>query len=356
MIRNIMASARGFSSSVPKTFRRLVVKKLTPAFKDAVDIVHEELVRPAANEVLIKNKYVGINASDVNVAAGRYFKEKPSVPTNIGFEAIGEVVDIGENVLNETDLKYGQAIMYMKLGAFSEFMYLPAEEVIPINAPNPNLLPLLVSGSSASLSLDKCGRIVPGEKVLITAAAGGTGHIAVQWAKNAGCHVIGTCSSEEKVDFLKTIGCDRPINYKKESLDEVLHKEYPNGIDVIWEAVGGKLFPVLQKHLAIKGRLVIIGAVSQYLKENMELVMNNDLPFKLLSRSTTFSGFLLPHYLADIPHYMSLMVQQFHEQILKTQIDDGSSLGNKFSKLEDIPKAVEYLYSGKNKGKIIVQL
>ena len=53
------------------------------------------------------------------------------------------------------------------------------------------------------------------------------GHICVQWAKLKGCHVIGTCSSKEKVDFLKKLGCDRVINYREENMDEVLTKEYP---------------------------------------------------------------------------------------------------------------------------------
>ena len=53
------------------------------------------------------------------------------------------------------------------------------------------------------------------------------GHIGVQWAKQRGCHVIGTCSSQDKVDLLKSLGCDRVINYKQESLDDVLTKEYP---------------------------------------------------------------------------------------------------------------------------------
>lgn len=61
---------------------------------------------------------------------------------------------------------------------------------------------------------------------MITAAAGGTGHLCVQWAKAKGCHVIGTCSSQEKENLLKEIGCDRVINYKIESIDDVLKSEY----------------------------------------------------------------------------------------------------------------------------------
>jgi len=65
--------------------------------------------------------------------------------------------------------------------------------------------------------------------VLVTAAAGGTGQFAVQLAKLAGCHVIGTCSSDSKAEMLKSMGCDRVINYNKEKLSSVLKTEYPRG-------------------------------------------------------------------------------------------------------------------------------
>ena len=63
--------------------------------------------------------------------------------------------------------------------------------------------------------------------MLITAAAGGTGQIAVQWAKKRGCYVIGTTSSEEKAQFVKDLGADEVINYKKENLDQVLKEKFP---------------------------------------------------------------------------------------------------------------------------------
>lgn len=65
--------------------------------------------------------------------------------------------------------------------------------------------------------------------MLVTAAAGGTGQFAVQLAKIAGCHVIGTCSSPAKVKLLTELGCDRVVNYNEEKLADVLRKEYPKG-------------------------------------------------------------------------------------------------------------------------------
>lgn len=65
------------------------------------------------------------------------------------------------------------------------------------------------------------------ETVLITAAAGGCGHIGVQWAKMKDCKVIGLCSTVDKKSFLESIGCDYIINYKQENLDEVLGDKFP---------------------------------------------------------------------------------------------------------------------------------
>lgn len=339
---------------LPKLYKKLVVKKITPVFKEAVSTVVEPLVKPQDHEVLIRNRYVGINASDVNMAAGRYFSDGVSPPFGLGFEGLGEVADCGNGV---SDLKPGQGVMYMSNNSFSEYVYLPEEDVIPIPLVKPDFIPLMVSGTTSALSLDKSGNISPGEKVLVTAAAGGTGHIAVQWAKHHGCHVIGTCSSKEKCDFLKSIGCDRPINYKAESLEDVLKTEYPNGIDVMWETIGGKMTELLLNHLAVKGRLIIVGAIANYQQKVASHVMASNLTYKLLLNSSSITGFFLPHYKADIPHYMSILVALVHEEKLKAQVDTGASTNaGIFQGIDDIPRAVEYLYGGKNKGKVVVTL
>lgn len=87
----------------------------------------------------------------------------------------------------------------------------------------------MVCGLTAAIGLDCVGQIKAGDKVLITAPAGGTGHIGVQWAKAKGAHVIGTTSSAEKAAFLKSIGVDHVINYKEEDLSTALTRDYPEG-------------------------------------------------------------------------------------------------------------------------------
>lgn len=108
----------------------------------------------------------------------------------------------------------GKPVGYIASGSFSEYLAIPSKLCVPLPDVKAEYVPLLVSGLTASIALHETARIQPGETVLVTAAAGGTGHIAVQIAKQHGCHVVGTCSSEEKCEFLRSIGCDHAINYK----------------------------------------------------------------------------------------------------------------------------------------------
>lgn len=103
-----------------------------------------------------------------------------------------------------------------------------------------------------------------GETVLVTAAAGGTGQFAVQLAKLAGNKVVATCGGADKAALLKDLGVDRVIDYKKENVKEVLKKEYPKGVNIIYESVGGEMFDTCMNALAMFGRMVVIGMMSQY--------------------------------------------------------------------------------------------
>ena len=124
------------------------------------------------------------------------------------------------------------------------------------------------------------------------------GHIGVQWAKKRGCHVIGMTSSEEKAKLLSELGADRIINYRTENLDQVLTKEYPEGVDVVWETIGGKVFETLFKHLAPKGRFVVVGGISGYKEKGFHNVHIPNLP-------TTVKLFRIP-YLNDKKHLFTV--------------------------------------------------
>lgn len=339
---------------VPASYRKLVITKLTPRFREATETVSEKPPALGDTEVLVENHFAGINASDINYAAGRYDpNHKP--PMDVGFEGVGVVVAAGANSGHQV----GQAVIYLKPGAFSEYRVLEGKEAIPIPAVSVEYLPFILSGLTAALGLDKVGQLQAGQTVLVTAAAGGTGQFAVQWAKNAGCTVIGTCSSTEKMAFLKSIGCDRPVNYKEENLGEVLKKEYPKGVDVVYECIGGDMFHTAVDNLAKGGRVVIIGFISKYEKEEMHEAdpRMSALPGKLLMKSGGVHGFFLGHFPQHFPEYMKKFVKLHAEGKIQSVTDDGkNSPQGPFRGLDSIVDAVEYLYSGQSVGKIVVNM
>ncbi|XP_072317073.1 prostaglandin reductase 3-like [Eucyclogobius newberryi] len=342
-------------TAIPGAMKKLVVTELSPRFREAVALQTVAVPTPGNEELLVRNRFVGINASDINYSAGRY---DPTVkpPFDAGFEGIGEVIGLGLRASSEYTI--GDTVAYFRNGAFAEYTVVPAKESIRVPLVKPEFLTLLVSGATAYIALKRLGDLTKGETVLVTAAAGGTGQFAVQFAKQAGCHVIGTCSSNEKAGFLKSIGCDRPINYKMENLGEVLRKEYPKGIDVVYESVGGNTLELAVNCLAQKGRLIVIGFISGYQSASgIPAFKGATLPVKLLQKSASMRGFFLPHFLSDYGAALAKMMQMMAKGQLVSEVDCGDlEEEGRFSGLESVFRAVDYMYAGKNLGKVVVEL
>lgn len=304
---------------------------------------------------MFSSRFIGVNASDINVSAGRY---DPSlkIPFDIGFEGVGEVVALGLSA----SAKYtvGQAVAYIAPGSFAEYTVVPATKATAVPSVHPKYLTLLVSGTTAYISLTELGDLSEGKKVLVTAAAGGTGQFAVQLAKKAKCHVIGTCSSDEKAAFLKSLGCDRTINYNVENVGAVLKQEYPKGVDVVYESVGGAMFDLAVNALAVKGRLIIIGFLSGYQTPTGLLPVEAEtLPAKLLRKSASVHGFFLNHYPSKFSKAMDQLLRMCASGDLVCEVELGDrSAEGRFTGLESVFRAVDYLYMRKNTGKIVVEL
>ncbi|XP_068093171.1 prostaglandin reductase 3 isoform X2 [Hyperolius riggenbachi] len=299
--------------------------------------------------------FVGINASDINFSSGRYDTSvKP--PFDIGFEGIGEVVALGLSA--SKNFAVGQPVAYVQSGSFAEYTVVPAVTAIPVPSVTPEFLTFLVSGTTAYISLKEFGHLSEGKKVLVTAAAGGTGQFAVQLAKIAKCYVIGTCSSEEKAGFLKSIGCDLPINYKAEKVASVLKEKCPEGVDVVYESVGGEMFDMSVNCLATKGHLIIIGFISGYkTAQGILPVKAAALPAILLRKSASVHGFFLTQYMSEYKEAIMALVKLHQSKKLVCEVDRGElSPEGKFTGLESVFRAVDYMYTGKNIGKIVVEL
>eukprot|EP00802_Teleaulax_amphioxeia_P017366 Tamp_17521.p1 GENE.Tamp_17521~~Tamp_17521.p1 ORF type:complete len:355 (+),score=64.90 Tamp_17521:44-1066(+) len=335
-----------------QSFRKVICHTLGTNFRQCTKIVHAQMDAPAAGSVVVRNKICGINASDVNYTNGVY---APGVqpPFDTGFEAVGRVERCGEGV---SKVKEGDWIAYSAFGAFSELMCLDSRAAVPIPKPTPDALSVIVSGLTASIALEQMGNLQPGRTVLVSAAAGATGSYAVQLARLAGCEVIGTCSSDDKVQALRKLGCHRPINYKKENLFETLRSEYPKGVDVVYESVGGQVFDACINNLATHGRMIIIGAMSGYQDASAWSAVSSGkasrpMSTKLLAKSASLHGFFLNHFAHEWRPHMKLLLQHMQEGKVQALIDP-----TEFQGLEQIPDAIEHMYAGKNTGKVTVTL
>lgn len=227
----------------------------------------------------------------------------------------------------------------------------------PVPELDPKYLVLFVNGLTASIGLDRAGHVQNGEKVLVTAAAGGTGQIVVQWAKHRGAEVFALTSTDEKAEYLKQLGADHVINYRKQDLDKTLSELCPTGLDVIWETVGGETFKILFNHLAKRGRLVIIGSITTYKSVGFSGEVIENLNGRLLVESKTLSGFIVSDFHELFGDYLKTLVGLFKEGKLTVKVDDGKNTPEgSFKGLEDIVRAEEWLHSGRNLGKVVVKV
>ncbi|KPI88646.1 oxidoreductase-like protein [Leptomonas seymouri] len=340
-------------STAAGTFRRIVAHDLSVNFRVATSIVQAEFpkgLHPKA--VLVKNKYLGINASDINFTAGIY---QPDVrpPFGCGFEAAGEVVEVGSAV---QDLKPGAAVVTREYGAFAEYQAVARRHVKAIPSLAKEYLPLDLSATTASVALEQVLRPQKGERAVVTAAAGGTGQFAVQLLKSVyECSVVGTCSSEGKADFLvDKLHCDGAVNYRRKACQvaAALQQHYPRGAHIAYESVGGDLLESVIEALALRGRIVSLGCVSAYQDGSVEVASGRKpLPLQLLAKSASLSTFFLPHFAKYEAAHFARLCALHDKGTIHSFIDPAVFRG-----LEGVYDAIEWMFARENCGKVMVEL
>lgn len=159
-----------------RTFRKLTIHKLSNDIREAGQIGTAVLSPPGSGQILVKNYYAGVNAIDMNIITGRSKLFSGSLPFDVGMEGLGVIEAIGQGV-DQTRYSVGQAglILANSPKAYSQYIYAKPEEFFPVPEVKAEYLALLDCGLTAAIGLDKSAMIKPGEVVLITAAAGGTG-------------------------------------------------------------------------------------------------------------------------------------------------------------------------------------
>ncbi|ONM55473.1 ARP protein (REF) [Zea mays] len=169
-------------------------------------------------------------------------------------------------------------------------------------------------------------------------------------AKLAGNKVVATCGGESKAELLASLGVDRVINYRNERVKDVLKKEFPRGVDIIYESVGGEMFDLCLNALAVHGHLIVIGMISQYQGEDGWKPKNyTGLCEKILAKSQTVAGFFLVQYAHLWQDHLNKLFDLYASGKLKVSLDPKQFLG-----VASVVDAVEYLHSGKSVGKVVV--
>lgn len=331
-----------------KNNRKIIIQRLGSSFRDCTSIVNAPINAPADDEVVVRHHYAGVNGVyDQMMCLDKVEHTRVQPPADSGVEAAGIVEAVGSKV---TSVKPLDPVVVVKAGkGYRIRQVCKAEDVIPVPSACPEVLALIPSGVSAKLALEKTGQLSTGEVVCISAAAGGLGNIAVQLAVMAGNHVIAICGNQRKADWLKSAGVDRVINYREESLREVMHHEYHDRLDLVLDSVGGETFDTLVDNLAPHGRLVVCGYTSDRLPTAKPA--HERIYTRLYWKSASIRGFMNYRFAKYAPQARRKLIRLWQEGTLKPLVDN-----SQFEGLESVADAGEWLLAGKNLGKVIVDL
>ncbi|MBA1261899.1 NADPH:quinone oxidoreductase family protein [Stutzerimonas stutzeri] len=234
---------------------------LCKAFGPTENLVIEDVDSPSIRkgEVLLDVHAAGVNFPDTLIIEGKY-QFKPAFPFSPGGEATGVVAAVGESV---THLKAGDRVMALTgWGGFAEQVAVSGQNVLPIPA-EMDFTTAAAFGMTYGTSmhaLKQRANLQPGETLLVLGASGGVGLAAVEIGKAMGARVIAAASTTEKLEVARNAGADELINYSETNLKEQL-KALTNGqgVDVIYDPVGGTLFVEAFRSIAWNGRMLVVG-------------------------------------------------------------------------------------------------
>ena len=294
------------------------------AFGPVENLEYKEVADPKAGkgQVVVDIKACGVNFPDGLIVQGLY-QMKPEVPFIPGNEVAGVIIELGEGVKH---LKVGQRVIALcMLGGYAEKVACAATHVMPIpdEISFDEAAGLVTAHATAHHGLKQRANIQPGETLLVTGAAGGTGLAAVQIGKQMGATVIAVCSTQEKLDMAKANGADILINYSEVDLKTAI-KEVTNGkgVDVVYECVGGDAFNACSRSMAWNGRLLVVGFAGGTIPEfpvNLALV-------KGYAVIGVFWGSFTQHQPQDFAQNMRELLTWYVQGKVKVVVDEALPL------------------------------
>lgn len=322
---------------------RLPTETLTA---DCFRVVEGEIPRPRAGEVLLRTRYISLDAANRAWMMGATYRDALIAGDIMSGLGLAEVVDAN----GAPDLEAGDFVLTDT--GWQDFAARPAVGLTPLvrREPLTHMISLYgIVGFTAWVGLHRIGRIRSGETIVVSAAAGSVGVLAVQLAKAHGCRVVGIAGGERKCDFLtRELGLDAAVDYRSPQFAARLRDACAGGIDVFFDNVGGDVFEACLMRMASHGRIVCCGAVSQY-DGSVPRHGPRGVPGLLVTRRLSMTGFIVSDHEADREAAFGMLgrlVAEGKVRVLEDVIDG----------FEQLPAALIGLLAGENIGKRMVKI
>lgn len=333
-------------------YNRIIITKFGDA-EVLKEVTESKLPEPEKNQVRIKVLTTSAAFTDTLIRRGIYLGIKNKPPFSPGYDLIGIVDKVGEGV---THLKKGQKVAELTvIGAYTEYICLDAETLVPVpdGLDDAESVSMVLSYLTAYQMLYRSAKIQPGQTILVHACSGAVGIAMLQLGKLLNLKIYGT-ASKEKHDFIEKYGAI-PIDYKNEDFVKVLKKAEPNGVDAVFDPIGGDYFPRSLKVLKKKGILVGFGYQNSASGKGGNVILDyfkilfwNLLPTKPSTNFYIISALHKDHsdwFKEDLGQLFKLL----SEKKIKPEI-------GKVMKLSEAAEAHKLVEEGKIKGKIILSV
>lgn len=304
----------------------------------------DEASAPADGEVRVASIALGVDAFIKTTLSEEGFHQR---------SPLGGVVHcLGVGVVEESadpSLSVGDHVVGMLCAQTRPVM--PARALTRVDTsvapPAAHLGALGVStGVTAFVGMREVGRPLPGETVVVSAAAGAVGSIAAQIAKLDGARVIGIAGGPEKCSILTDeLGLDGAVDHRGDIAAQ-LRELAPNGVDVFFDNVGNPILDVVLDQIAERARVVICGAVAQYGKATVD---GPSTYLRLAERYARMEGFTVMHFVDRYPEALAQLGAWLDagDLVMKETVVEG---------IERFPEALADMYAGRNVGKLLVQI
>ncbi|MBE9127601.1 MULTISPECIES: medium chain dehydrogenase/reductase family protein [unclassified Coleofasciculus] len=235
-------------------YKRVVITR--HGSRDVLQVVEDNLPEPQSGQVRVKVLATGAAFTDVLMREGLY-PDLPGVPFSPGYDIVGTVDQVGDGVSTP---KVGQVVVAMTIiGGYAEYICLPAQDVVPVpRGVDPiEAVCLVLSYVAAYQMLHRVAKVKRGERILIHGAGGAVGSALLQLGKLKALEMFGT-ASQRKHEFVSSLG-GIPIDYKTDDFVQRIQELTGDGVDVVFDGIGGSYLGRSYRTLRPKGRLVNYG-------------------------------------------------------------------------------------------------